>query len=276
MCVRKFLVGVTAEYGPRASLPVLERLQRERKVELSVNDHDLAHTVGRRAAERFGVNLEAFTLCPNTFNYGCPHGYFEKVLGQAGTPEAAAGAICESLAGVTRRHGALLLLPRRRPRRDDGARPTTSTARSPPATPSETRPRRRAAGRASSWRTSTGPCAGRPARASSPRPGRWHRATGSRSATGTSASSTTPAGSCTCRRTTSRRLRIGCAGAGQDRRLCMQSRAHGHEPGLAGAAGRRRRGRRSVRSRGRSATVPGGVRGTASSPGSTTSATSTG
>ena len=85
--------------GPQAALALLGELRRDGRLAPTLDDHDLAHTVGRRAAERFGVNLEAFTLCPNTFNYGCPHGYFEKVLGQAGTPEAAAGAICESLAG---------------------------------------------------------------------------------------------------------------------------------------------------------------------------------
>ena len=98
-CARSYLGDITSEYGPQASLALLGGLRHDGRLAPTLDDHDLAHTVGRRAAERFGVNLEAFTLCPNTFNYGCPHGYFEKVLGQAGTPEAAAGAICESLAG---------------------------------------------------------------------------------------------------------------------------------------------------------------------------------
>ncbi len=98
-CARRYLGEITAEYGPRASLALLGELRSGGNIARSLDEHDLAHTVGRRAAERFGVNLRAFTLCPNTFNYGCPHGYFEEVLGRAGTAEAAAGAICESLAG---------------------------------------------------------------------------------------------------------------------------------------------------------------------------------
>ncbi len=98
-CARRYLGDITAEYGPQASLTLLGELRRDGRLASSLDDHDLAHAVGRRAAERFGVNVQAFSLCPNTFNYGCPHGYFEEVLGRAGTPEAAAGAICESLAG---------------------------------------------------------------------------------------------------------------------------------------------------------------------------------
>jgi hypothetical protein len=98
-CTRAYLADVTAEYGPRASLALLGRLRHEGRIAPAQDEHNLAHGVGRRAAERFGVNLQAFTLCPNTFNYGCPHGYFEEVLGRAGTAEEAAGTICESLAG---------------------------------------------------------------------------------------------------------------------------------------------------------------------------------
>jgi hypothetical protein len=98
-CARSYLGDITSVYGPRASLALLAELRRDGRISPALDDHDLAHTVGRRAAERFGVNVQAFNLCPNTFNYGCPHGYFEEVLGRAGTPEAAAGAICESLAG---------------------------------------------------------------------------------------------------------------------------------------------------------------------------------
>jgi hypothetical protein len=99
ICVRKFLVGVTADYGPRASLPVLERLQREQRVDLSVNDHDLAHAVGRETAKDFGSNFEAFDLCPTIFNYGCSHGFFEYVLARTDTPKDAALTVCETVGG---------------------------------------------------------------------------------------------------------------------------------------------------------------------------------
>ena len=103
MCVRKFLVGVTAEYGPRASLPVLERLQREQRVDLSVNDHDLAHAVGRETAKDFGSNFDAFDLCPTIFNYGCSHGFFEYVLARTDTPKQAASTVCETVSGDKKR-----------------------------------------------------------------------------------------------------------------------------------------------------------------------------
>ena len=97
-CARRYLRGITDDYGPRASLGLLARLKGDGRIALGLDDHNLAHVVGRRAAERFGANVQAFGLCPNTFNYGCPHGFFEEVLGRAGTPKAAAGLICESLA----------------------------------------------------------------------------------------------------------------------------------------------------------------------------------
>ena len=99
MCVRKFLVGITGDYGPRASLPVLERLQREQRVDLSVNDHDLAHAVGRETAKDFGSNFDAFDLCPTIFNYGCSHGFFEYVLARTDTPKEAATTVCETVSG---------------------------------------------------------------------------------------------------------------------------------------------------------------------------------
>lgn len=102
VCARTYLVGVTALYGPRASLALLRQFQREARVDVSLNDHDLAHAVGRETAERFGSNFRSFDLCPITFNYGCPHGFFEYVLGRTETPKEAAVLVCESLHGPNR------------------------------------------------------------------------------------------------------------------------------------------------------------------------------
>jgi hypothetical protein len=96
-CVRNFLVKVTDDYGPKASLGVMERLQRDRRVDPAVNDHDMAHSVGRETAKDYGSNYKAFDLCPITFNYGCSHGFFEYVLARTDTPKEAATTICESL-----------------------------------------------------------------------------------------------------------------------------------------------------------------------------------
>ena len=98
-CVRKFLVKVTDDYGPKAALGVMERLQRENRVSRAVNDHDMAHSVGRETAKDYGSNFKAFDLCPITFNYGCSHGFFEYVLARTDSPKEAATTICESLNG---------------------------------------------------------------------------------------------------------------------------------------------------------------------------------
>jgi hypothetical protein len=98
-CVRDYLVRVTADYGPEASLGVLAKLQEEQRVDRSVNDHDMAHSVGRETAKDYGSNFQAFDLCPITFNYGCSHGFFEYVLARTDTPKEAATTICESLTG---------------------------------------------------------------------------------------------------------------------------------------------------------------------------------
>ena len=112
-CVRDYLVKVTADYGPEASLGMMERLQQEGKVDRSVNDHDMAHSVGRETAKDYGSNFKAFDLCPVIFNYGCSHGFFEYVLARTATPKEAATTICESrsskdtflIAGFTCYHG---------------------------------------------------------------------------------------------------------------------------------------------------------------------------
>jgi hypothetical protein len=113
MCVRKYLVKVTDDYGPKASLGVMQRLQQDQRVDMSVNDHDMAHSVGRETAKDYGSNFKAFDLCPTTFNYGCDHGFFEYVLARTPNARKAATTICESLnpatnlliAGFTCYHG---------------------------------------------------------------------------------------------------------------------------------------------------------------------------
>jgi hypothetical protein len=112
-CVEKYMVKVTDDYGPQASLGIMERLQQERKVDMSVNDHQVAHVVGRETAKDYGSNFKAFDLCPTTFNYGCSHGFFEYVLARTPNARKAATTICESLnpetnlliAGFTCYHG---------------------------------------------------------------------------------------------------------------------------------------------------------------------------
>jgi hypothetical protein len=78
----------------------MARLQADHRVDPAVNDHDMAHSVGRETAKDYGSNFKAFDLCPITFNYGCDHGFFEYVLARTDTPREAATTICESLNGA--------------------------------------------------------------------------------------------------------------------------------------------------------------------------------
>ena len=96
-CIRGYLVDLTKQYGPRPALALIARYEREAKIAPTLDDHNLAHRVGRQTAEEFGANVQSFNLCTNDFNYGCPHGFFEYVLGRAGTAKEAAELICESL-----------------------------------------------------------------------------------------------------------------------------------------------------------------------------------
>ena len=76
-CFEENTGEITKEYGPTASLDVLKFLQDSGALEKTVDDHQIAHVVGRDTAKFFGINGEAFLSCPTSFNYGCQHGFFE-------------------------------------------------------------------------------------------------------------------------------------------------------------------------------------------------------
>ncbi len=93
-CAISYLRKITTKYGPQASLTVLASLETSGKIDPSFDTHQLAHLMGEASAKRFGANKQAFGLCPNTFNYGCVHGFFIYVLGRSPTPRKAAATIC--------------------------------------------------------------------------------------------------------------------------------------------------------------------------------------
>jgi len=96
-CFEEYFMSITLEYGPEPALLLLARYQETGKIARSLDDHQLAHRIGRKTAEQFGVNPQAFDLCGTTFNYGCQHGFFEYVLGRTDTTKDAATLICESI-----------------------------------------------------------------------------------------------------------------------------------------------------------------------------------
>ena len=95
-CAISYLQKLTTKYGPQASLGVLGSLETGGKIDPTFDTHQLAHLIGVATAERFGANKQAFMLCPNTFNYGCVHGFFIYVLGRSASPTKAATTICDS------------------------------------------------------------------------------------------------------------------------------------------------------------------------------------
>lgn len=96
-CLNEALLAITEAHGPQASLQMVRRLQEQRRIGASTDDHHLAHEIGKKTAERFGVNGRAFLLCPTSFNYGCQHGFFQFALSRTHAAANAARLICGSL-----------------------------------------------------------------------------------------------------------------------------------------------------------------------------------
>ena len=95
-CAIAYLTKLTKHYGPHASLGVLGSLEQTGQIDPAFDTHQLAHLVGQTTAQSFGANKRAFNLCPQTFNYGCVHGFFIYVLGHTATPSKAASEACRS------------------------------------------------------------------------------------------------------------------------------------------------------------------------------------
>jgi hypothetical protein len=97
-CLAMYFRDLTSSYGPAVSVELVVRLKVDGRVDKVVDEHQLAHQIGRQTAESFGVNDQAFLLCPmESLNGGCQHGFFEFVLGRTETTSAAADLICQSL-----------------------------------------------------------------------------------------------------------------------------------------------------------------------------------
>ena len=75
---------------------MLDAVENAGEIDPAFDTHQLAHLVGEATARRFGANKQAFGLCPQTFNYGCVHGFFIYVLGRSASPTKAARTICDS------------------------------------------------------------------------------------------------------------------------------------------------------------------------------------
>ena len=99
-CYVKELEKVTTSYGPKASLALLKSFQKQGVVSAKQDDHQLAHSIGRFTAKKFGITGESFLRCDTSFNYGCQHGFFEYALGVVGSAKDTAEKICGSFQGT--------------------------------------------------------------------------------------------------------------------------------------------------------------------------------
>lgn len=96
-CIWQGIQDITAAYGPEISTEALETYQRKYASSTIGDPHEWSHVVGRQTAASFGVSGKAFLRCPTTFNYGCMHGFFEKVLGETDSAKEAIDMICGQL-----------------------------------------------------------------------------------------------------------------------------------------------------------------------------------
>lgn len=97
-CWVSFFRQQTISFGPEIAIDLLLQLKDDGEVAPVVDEHQLGHQIGRQTAESFGVNEQAFLLCPmSALNGGCQHGFFEFVLGRADSTTEAANVICQQL-----------------------------------------------------------------------------------------------------------------------------------------------------------------------------------
>ena len=84
--------------GPNVAVELVNLLREDGTVSSIVDEHQLAHKIGQQTAESYGVNEQAFLLCPmESLNGGCQHGFFEFVLGRTESTSEAADLICQAL-----------------------------------------------------------------------------------------------------------------------------------------------------------------------------------
>ncbi|MGQ9866314.1 MAG: hypothetical protein ACUVSQ_08555 [Pseudanabaenaceae cyanobacterium] len=95
-CLGQKLEEFTAVGGPVAAFRVLNQAIATQAVVAQDDFHEMAHHIGRATARTFGVNPESFAACPDSFNYGCQHGFFQAALAEEPDLVTTARKICNS------------------------------------------------------------------------------------------------------------------------------------------------------------------------------------
>lgn len=98
-CFESQFSAVTAKHGPGAAIALFTLLQSRGDIRPSIDGHHIAHHIGHETAMDFGTTAEALALCPDAYNYGCMHGFFQHALGMGTLSNQAAAKICDDLQG---------------------------------------------------------------------------------------------------------------------------------------------------------------------------------
>jgi|GEM_PF-1926272 len=79
-CVMEASKQMTKDYDPARAIAALVLFRSQHPGGNLGDPHLWAHEVGEETAQKYGVSGETFTKCPDTFNYGCSHGFFESLV----------------------------------------------------------------------------------------------------------------------------------------------------------------------------------------------------
>ena len=101
LCAQYIVDRVTALKGPEDGMRVLQDMSRSTEFVIVGDTHQLAHVVGRSAAENHGSTGDIFNRCPFDFEYGCVHGFFESAMAQIDSLSSALVSICDSFGKVS-------------------------------------------------------------------------------------------------------------------------------------------------------------------------------
>jgi hypothetical protein len=98
-CFQRQFVEITRRNGPGAAIALFTLLQTRGDISAATDGHHVAHHIGHETVMDFGATADALALCPDSYNYGCMHGFFQHALGMGALTSDAAARICDDLQG---------------------------------------------------------------------------------------------------------------------------------------------------------------------------------
>ncbi|MYE38394.1 MAG: hypothetical protein F4X82_02675 [Candidatus Spechtbacteria bacterium SB0662_bin_43] len=97
ICTEDILDAIVVLADPQKAMDVLNGVMESSLFAIQTSGHLLSHVIGNSIAHYYGFTGESFLLCPEGFNWGCTHGFFEDALKIQSNPVQAAIDICESI-----------------------------------------------------------------------------------------------------------------------------------------------------------------------------------